>query len=271
MHRAILILAAALVFALALTSSGAPPITIEAPKAVGATTQPGAAQATDLGDRLQKRASQSPQSVEPQLQYQLYRFLSEEPGSNDEELSKLSPEDREIVNAVTSGLMKFRAVTRGTPDATVAEKIQPMLEMGDALRDRANLTVNNLNLCESVERFGVYEPMNAGELTAGKDTPAIVYFEVDNFHPRKTQAGVWETKLKYELAVYKEASPGVAVFSKPATPVIDRCRTRRRDFFLADNITLPKKLAAGRYVLKVTLTDEQANRVGEATLAVQMK
>ncbi len=271
MHRAILLLAAALVSTLPLTGSAAPPKTIEAPRPVAASTQPRAGSASDLGDRLHQRALQNPQSVEPQLQNQLYRFLSEEPASSDDELLKLSPEDREIVTAVTSGLIKFRAVTRGTPDATVAEKIQPMLEMGDALRDRANLTVNNLTLCESVERFGVYQPMASTALTAGKDTPVIVYFEVDNFHPRQAQSGVWETKLKYELVLYKESNASAAVFSKPATPVVDKSRTRRRDFFLADNITLPRKLAAGRYVLKVTLTDEQANRVGETTLPVHMK
>jgi hypothetical protein len=271
MHRAILILAAALAIALPLTASAAAPQTIEAPRSNGPATQPAAAVSSDLGNRLNQAASQNSENVEAQLNHRLYRFLSEEPAAGDEDLAKLSPEDRDLVTAITQGLTKFRAITRGTPDATMGEKIQPMLEMADALRDRANLTVNNLTLCDSVERFGIYEAIASASFPAGKDTPAIVYCEVENFHPRQTAEGMWETKLKYELAMYSEASPSKVVFSKPATPVIDRCRTRRRDFFLADNITLPKKLAAGRYVLKVTLTDEQAKKVGEATLPVEIR
>jgi hypothetical protein len=53
--------------------------------------------------------------------------------------------------------------------------------------------------------------------------------------------------------------------------VIDRCRNRRRDFFIADKLTVPAKLGAGNYVLKVTITDEQAQRVGEASMRLQVR
>ncbi len=268
--RAIWTLAAALVLGVGAAVSAAPPKTIEAPRVVMAATQP-VGDGADLGGRLKRMAEKSPANVAAQLDYQLYRYLSEEPAASDEELGKLSPEEREIVSAIAGGLRKFRAAARMSPSAMLGEKIEPMLEMAESLRERANLTVNNFTLCESVDHFGLYEPLAPGALQAGKNLAAIVYCEVENFRSKQTAGGMWETKLKYELAMYSEVAPGKAVFSKPATPVVDQCRSKRRDFFIADKITLPKKLTAGKYVMKVTLTDELGKRVGEASLGVELK
>jgi len=43
---------------------------------------------------------------------------------------------------------------------------------------------------------------------------------------------------------------------------------RRQDFFIVRRVTLPKTLTPGRYLLKVTLVDEQASRVAESTLPI---
>jgi len=45
-------------------------------------------------------------------------------------------------------------------------------------------------------------------------------------------------------------------------------RTHRRDFFLVKLITIPSSLPIGRYLLKVTVEDELAHRVAEASLQV---
>ncbi len=256
------------VFALALTTPAwaALPLTIEASQP---TTRPApATMPVDWTDAVLRSARAHPADVQAQLQRQLLHLLRNEPALASNELAGLAPEDRDLVVAITRGLIGFGKVTGADASATLAEKIQPMLEMADRLRDRANLAVNHLTLCQSVERFGVCEPLAATALTTGTRIPVIVYFEVANFHPRKTDDGMWETNLNYELGLCTQTEPAVPVFSKPVTPVIDRCRTRRRDFFLADKVTFQANLPAGHYLLKVTITDQQAHRIGEATLPV---
>ena len=58
------------------------------------------------------------------------------------------------------------------------------------------------------------------------------------------------------------------MITRKQASVIDLCRNRRRDFFLADRLTIPASLPAGRYVLKVTVVDDLANRVAESTIPV---
>ncbi|HEX8523926.1 MAG TPA: hypothetical protein VF669_16855 [Tepidisphaeraceae bacterium] len=186
------------------------------------------------------------------------------------EAPAVSAEDRELLELVYRGVGAFRKVIETSPTAALEEKIEPLLETADQLRERANLKINNLTLCESVERFGVYEPLAPATFPARKDSQAIVYFEVENFRSVQGAEGVWQTKLQYELSVYPADRASQPVYSKPATPVVDVCRSRRRDFFLADKITLPKKLEAGKYTLKITLTDTQAHRVGEGTLSLEI-
>lgn len=249
-------------------ASAANPITIEAP---APTTAPAAIESRDdLGARLKAAAEQHRADVAAQLDFQLYRSLNQSTTAAPDDLSGLSPEDRDIVTTIIQGLSKFRSVAQAPASPTLAQKIEPLLAMADNLRDRANLTLENLTLCQSVERFGIYEPLASATFTAGTDSPVIVYFEVQNFHPRQTQAGMWETRLKYELALYPDNTPSKPIFSKPTTPVIDQSRTRRHDFFIADKIILPRKLTPGKYTLKITLTDTLAHRVGEATLPIQL-
>lgn len=241
----------------------------QAAGARGPTTQPApATRPADWTGAILHAAESHPSDLHAQFQRQLLHVLRDQPALGRNEMAGLAPEDRELVSAVIHGLIGFRDASRADPSGTTAEKIKPLLQMGDQLRDCANLAVNHLTLCKSVERFGVYQPLPAGTLTAGAQTPVIVYFEVVNFHPRRGADGIWETNLNYELVLYTQTEPSVPVFSKPVMPVIDRCRSRRRDFFLADRVTFPARLPAGHYLLKVTITDQAAHRIGEATLPV---
>ena len=85
---------------------------------------------------------------------------------------------------------------------------------------------------------------------------------------RPANDGRWETTLSYEAVVYSDNEHSVPVITKKATTIVDRCRNRRRDFFLADRLILPETLPVGKYVLKVTVVDQQANHVAEKTVPI---
>ncbi len=71
-----------------------------------------------------------------------------------------------------------------------------------------------------------------------------------------------------ESVLYTES--GLNVWSDKTTPITDRSRQRRHDFFVVRMIRIPANLTIGRYLLKVTLVDQQASRVAEATVPIQV-
>jgi hypothetical protein len=136
------------------------------------------------------------------------------------------------------------------------------------LNAKAPLSLPVVALCREVTQFGVYNPIDPPSFEAGRETPTIVYCEVDHFRSEPTGDRQWRTKLTYEASLYSGSDQAVSVITRKPASVIDLCRNRRRDFFLADRLTIPASLPAGRYVLKVTVVDDLANRVAESTIPV---
>ena len=50
----------------------------------------------------------------------------------------------------------------------------------------------------------------------------------------------------------------------------DVSRNRRHDFFVVEMIHLPSNLTIGRYLLKVSVVDQNVNRIAEATLPIKI-
>jgi hypothetical protein len=103
---------------------------------------------------------------------------------------------------------------------------------------------------------------------AGNKVEAIVYCEVGNVSSQQNQEGVWESRLSQEAVLYTEA--GQRVWSNPPRAIVDKSRNRRHDFCVAQMLTLPANLSINRYILKVTVKDEQAKRMAEAAMPIQI-
>ena len=54
-------------------------------------------------------------------------------------------------------------------------------------------------------------------------------------------------------------------------PTEDLCKYPRRDFFIASLFSIPRDLAQGRYVLKLTVTDKLGRKFAESTLNFVVK
>jgi hypothetical protein len=144
-----------------------------------------------------------------------------------------------------------------------------LMEMSDRLRARSDLNIPTLTLCTKVDAFGTYEPIEPARFMVGKENLAIIYCEVENFSsiPSDGQK-TWETHLTQEAVLYTES--GMQVWLDKAGAIVDRSRNRRHDFFIAKKIKLPQNLTIGRYLLKVTVEDQQAKRVAEQTIPVEI-
>jgi len=194
------------------------------------------------------------------------------PSSASSVLKSIAPlpeEDRELLTTLLDGLSNFRTGLRADANSLQSKKVAPLLELADRLRSQGELTISTAALCKSVQRFGVYEPMEPPRFVAGrKDNAAILYCEVANFSSQLNDKKLWETKLKQEAVLFSES--GLQVWSDKTDTVLDQSRNRLHDFFIADKIVLPSSLPVGRYLMKMTVTDLHANRVAEATVPIQI-
>jgi hypothetical protein len=221
-----------------------------------------------LGDRLRKRLAQNPRDIANQLDLQLYGILNDDPVAELASVSAMPDDDRELVSALVDGLSNFRSTVRQDGNLLAAQKIKPLIEMADRLRSQADLTVSTVELCSRVEAYGKYTPISPARFPAGRDNPAIVYCEVDNFLARQNSEQMWQTRLSEQVTLFTDQ--GMMVWSDSERQVTDECRRRRHDFFAYNVIHLPANLTIGRYMLKVSIEDKNANRVAESTVPLQI-
>ncbi|HSU66236.1 MAG TPA: hypothetical protein VLJ39_05175 [Tepidisphaeraceae bacterium] len=231
-----------------------------------------AAHAVD-GDSLARkfaaRAKDYPADLSAQVDYQVLKFLTDEPVPDISSLAGLAPEDRELLSATMDSLTNFRNQLRQDNNMLFSKKIRPLVELGDRLRSQAELSVPTVALCTGVKAFGVYEPIDPARFIAGKDNRVVVYCEVENFLSQPGEKGLYETRLAQDIVLYTEAS-GLPVWTEKRSSYVDQSRRRRRDFFMGKIITLPANLSIGRYLLKVTVEDQQARHIAENTVPVEI-
>jgi hypothetical protein len=178
----------------------------------------------------------------------------------------LPGEDRELISSVMDALTNFRNALRADNNMLMSRKVRPILDLADRVRAQADLVIPTLALCTKVDGFGIYEPVEP-RFTAMKAHEIIVYCEVENFASHQNGKKMWETKLSQEVVLYTET--GLPVWQDKTESIPDLARNRRHDFFVIKKTKFPANITLGRYLLKVTMVDQQASRVAEATLPVQ--
>ncbi|MFN4243944.1 MAG: hypothetical protein ACK4PI_12005 [Tepidisphaerales bacterium] len=214
-----------------------------------------------------RRVERDPRDVSAQLDAALLAYLREEPTPNASAIASLPQEDREIIAAAIDALVNFRAGVRSDPNMMYAARVRPFAEMSDRLRLRSELAVPVVAMASRVDSFGVYEPMPQ-VISPRSETVTVLYTEVANFTSRLTETRQWETRLSAELGLFDASGRRVWSFRPPLK--VDLCRNRRTDFFISYLVRIPPQ-PPGRYVLKVTVTDENVGRVAEGLLPLESK
>ncbi|HEX3357898.1 MAG TPA: hypothetical protein VHS31_13080 [Tepidisphaeraceae bacterium] len=225
--------------------------------------------ATDsFESRITKHAKDYPRDLSANLDYQLLLFLRDEPVPQLSAVTGLPSEDRELISAVMDGLSNFKNTLRSDNNMLLSRKIKPLTDLADRLKTQAELSIPTLTLCTKVEGFGRYDPIDPSRFPAQRETQAIIYCELENFSSQQNQAKIWQTDVTQEAVLYTE--DGMQVWADKTQQVQDLARNRRHDFYLRTLVTFPSTLTVGRYLLKVSIVDRQANRVAEASLPIQV-
>jgi hypothetical protein len=223
--------------------------------------------AGDLETSLAKSLQENPKDVWAQLDFQLLQFLKDKPTPQLDAMTKLAGEDRELIASVMDALTNFRNALRADNNMLMSRKVRPILDLADRVRAQADLVIPTLALCTKVDGFGIYEPIEPARFTAMKPHEIIVYCEVENFASHQNSKKFWETKLSQEVVLYTET--GLPVWQDKTESIPDLARNRRHDFFVVKKTKFPPNITLGRYLMKVTIVDQQASRVAEATIPVQ--
>jgi hypothetical protein len=222
-----------------------------------------------LGAQLAQRARDYPSDLSAQVDDQLLRLLRDETVADMSSIAGLIPEDRELLSAVMDSLTNFRSQLRADNNMLFSKKIRPLLEMADRLRSQAELSVPTVALCTGVKAFGVYDPIDPARFIAGREQRVVVYCEVENFLSQPNEKNLYETRLTQDIVLYEESS-GLPVWTDKKSTYVDQARRRRHDFFMGKIITLPANLTINRYLLKVTVEDQQARHIAENTVPIEI-
>ncbi len=155
-----------------------------------------------------------------------------------------------------------RSVLRALEEAS-----EPAPARGDDLRaavrvleDRAPLELLDIRICSRVDDFGVFETFDPPVRKAGDQM--VIYCEVDGLRTDATSSG-YRTRLAVQVEVIPGGG-GVPVLAQPLGTFEETCRRRRRDYYIAHKLALPKTLPPGEYRLRLTgrdlVTDGAATR-----------
>lgn len=124
-------------------------------------------------------------------------------------------------------------------------------EAVETLEAYAPLQIRVLKICRKVQGFGQYEPLDAPTTRAGQ--PLLVYCEMVGL--KYEQVG---DDLRSRVASRVEVTPaagGQTVWSQALGTAEDRCRHRRRDYYVNYRLALPATLPQGPYAMRLTQTD----------------
>jgi hypothetical protein len=153
-----------------------------------------------------------------------------------------------------------RAVLKALDDPPGADQGRK----GDAVRsavlvleDKAPLEIVDLRLCRGIEKFGDFEPLEPPVRKAGEKI--AVYCEVDGLRFEQTAAG-FRTRLAGQIEIVPEGG-GPPVYTKPLGTAEEICRKRRRDYYVAYMLVLPKPLPPGDYRIRLTEKDLTSDHI----------
>lgn len=129
----------------------------------------------------------------------------------------------------------------------------------------SDLEVNNVAFCTEVQSYGQVVKRPANALVANEEV--ILYCEFNNFAALKVRDG-YETEFeaRYEIVdlqnnrIYEEKLPTDRQTSA----------NRRRDYFIAYQMYLPKDIAPGHYRLKLNVKDVKAGKFGQGLVEFQI-
>jgi hypothetical protein len=187
---------------------------------------------------------------------------------------KLSTADQKVLSDLVAALEAMQGPEGsdgGGKEATgvtsVAQRAAPLLAAAKNWQQESDLSLPRIVLATRVDSFGVYTPV-ASTFEQGKRHTVIIYCEVANFASQKGDDGWFTTKLSQQETLITD--DGLLVWRPNAEEIEDRSLNQRRDFYLVKKLTIPETLAAGKYILRMSVTDRNNNKIAVVSMPIEI-
>ncbi|RMF85331.1 MAG: hypothetical protein D6744_01590 [Planctomycetota bacterium] len=229
--------------------------TINAPETTAATP-------TTLAEFVERLAAESADAAfHEQLQRRVLYALAGEDEEARRPLEMFSQEQQQVVSGFIELLISLRDAPQDSSQAALARAQDAVASLNEAVRRAAGLRVPTLVLCSRVDGFGQYQAFSPAVFPTGTAPEFVAYCELRDFQSRLADDGTYVSEFDLKLRVLD--SNGRTVHSFDAPGIVDRCRSRRRDCFIAPLVRVESALSAGEYVVKITIVDKIGQKVAE--------
>jgi hypothetical protein len=254
----------------------------------GRTTQPKlptAAEAidaaTDAGDlldalvvRLERDLTTWPQTdggspLQPdefrrrELNLRLLRLISDQPAAAAEAIDSMSPAEQKFWQELMMAISRFR-----NPDEDfnygehIAATIGQFNTAVQQLEPLSSLSIRRLDFCSRISDFGSIETYPTNTFEPGQRL--LIYAEVDNPRSEVSESGdAYRTSFGGTLQIWS-ASSDVPIESLDLPTKSYESTTRRLDYYLSYEFTLPAHLPAGQYEIQLQIRDEIGSHTADS-------
>jgi hypothetical protein len=214
----------------------------------------------------EERTKEAP-GFESYWRWHLVQLALDQPIRPEMNWDDAPPNTRDMLTHFVRVAEEIRRLAR-LPDQDRDQAIAAVDALRGSVSDGAPLTIPTVALCRKVLTYGVFEPMAPETLVAGRVLQTIVYIELAHFHSERVDDSTFRTRVRTELELF--TPDGRSVWRHEEPEIVDECRRRRSDFFIAQRVSFPPTLSAGDYIMKVRVEDQTSSRLAEGSLPVTL-
>jgi len=109
------------------------------------------------------------------------------------------------VLAQVRSLITAKSTAQKDPAAWANKQLEALENLRGLVRAKADLKVPAVVICNAIEGYGRYTPIEPPEFKAGQQNLVLVYIEVDNFGTEKTSSGLHRTLLSVRQSLLNKA------------------------------------------------------------------
>lgn len=149
---------------------------------------------------------------------------------------------------------------QGMPRASdrATQSVAELRTAAQKLKSQADLELRSVTFCQRIDSYGNFERLSRDQFPPG--SAVLLYAEVENFGSISAEGDRQMTSLKSTIEFFKSGSDK-PIQTIPFKVTQDYCRTKRRDFYLAFEFSIPQQLEAGVYSLVLRTEDQVAKKV----------
>jgi hypothetical protein len=226
-----------------------------------------------LNDAIEALESETP--VDPTTptelaQHARLRMLYAAAGRREEAarpIPNASPATQQFLSKELEGLGAWLDVEQAADPIRRAAEVKPVLAEAVAkLGETGPLLIHNAAFCSEVLSFGRIKRFDKYEFVANQEL--LLYAEVDNFVSEPSDQG-YHTSLRAAYQIVDEL--GRQVLRRDFSVADDRCKSRRRDYFVVYRFRLPRRIDPGKYMLRLVVQDALSRKAGQASVEFTVK